>query len=177
LPPPVVTARPEHLLVQDPEGSRPWRSPGWRGSPCPMLAPQCIGGLQLWAPRWREPSACSCYPGGARGASPLRSKIWRQRRKRRDPWRREDVYGARVVLGGGKWSAEGVEEVEFKGAASIKASSPSAGIGASAQYPCSEVMRYHGSLTHRGLLRRPLFRLASRGCAMCPRPLHLHMVL
>jgi hypothetical protein len=51
LPPPVVTARPEHLLVQDPEGSRPWRSPGRRGSPCPTLAPQCIGGLQLWVPR------------------------------------------------------------------------------------------------------------------------------
>jgi hypothetical protein len=82
-----------------------------------------------------------------------------------------------VVLEEGEWSVEGVEEAIFKGAAGVKASSPSAGIGASTQYPCSEVMRHHDSLTHRGLLRRPPFHLASRGRATCPRPLHLHMVL
>jgi hypothetical protein len=65
----------------------------------------------------------------------------------------------------------------FKGAASIEASSPNTGIGASVQYPCSEVTRHHGSLTHRGLLHRPPFRLTSRGRATCPRPLHLHMIL
>jgi hypothetical protein len=65
----------------------------------------------------------------------------------------------------------------LKGAAGIKASSPSVGIRVSAQYPCSEVTRHHGSLTHRGLLRRPLFHLASRGQATCPWPLHLHMAL
>jgi hypothetical protein len=74
-------------------------------------------------------------PGGARGASPLRSKIRRRQRMRRDPWCREDVFGARVVLRGGKWIAEGIEEAAFKGAAGVEASSPSAGIGASAQYP------------------------------------------
>jgi hypothetical protein len=40
----------------------------------------------------------------------------------------------------------------LKGAAGIEASSPSAGIGALAQYSCSEVTRHHDGLTHRGLL-------------------------
>jgi hypothetical protein len=58
----------------------------------------------------------------------------------------------------------------LKGAAGVEASSPSTGIGASVQYPYSEVTCHHGSLMHRGLLRRPPLRLASRGHATCPRP-------
>jgi hypothetical protein len=65
----------------------------------------------------------------------------------------------------------------LKGAAGVEASSPNTGIRASAQYPYSEVTCHHGSLMHRGLLHRPPLRLASRGHATCPRPLHLHMVL
>jgi hypothetical protein len=87
-PPPGVTAWPDHLLVLDPEGSRPWRSPAQRGSPCPTPAPLCVGGLQLWAPRWWEPSVCSSYRGGAHGASLLRLEIRWQRRRKRDPWHR-----------------------------------------------------------------------------------------
>jgi hypothetical protein len=56
----------------------------------------------------------------------------------------------------------------LKGAAGVKASSPSMGTRASAQYPCSEVTRYHGGLMHQGLLCRPPLRLASRGHATCP---------
>jgi hypothetical protein len=91
--------------------------------------------------------------------------------------RSENVFGARVALGGGKWSAEGVEEAAFKGAADVEASSPSAGIRASTQCPYSEVTCHHDSLTHQGLLRRPPFCLASRGHATCLWPLHLHIVL
>jgi hypothetical protein len=65
----------------------------------------------------------------------------------------------------------------LKGAASVKASSPNVGIGASAQYSCSEVTRHHDGLTHRGLLCRSLLCLASKDHATCPRHLHLHMVL
>jgi hypothetical protein len=174
LPPPAVTAQPEHLLVQGLEGSKPQRIPRWRGSPCPASTPLCTGGHQLQAPRWREPLACSCCPGGTRGALLLSVKLRWWRRKRKDPWHGEGVGGARVVLEEGEWSIEGVEEAAFKGAAGIKASSPSAGIGASPQCPCSEVTRHHDSLTP---LRRPPFRLANRNHATCLRPLHLHMVL
>jgi hypothetical protein len=59
----------------------------------------------------------------------------------------------------------------LKWAVDVEASSPSARIGASTQYPCSEVTRHHGSLMHRGLLHRPLFHLAS------PRALQLQMAL
>jgi hypothetical protein len=36
----------------------------------------------------------------------------------------------------------------LKGVAGVEASSPSTGIRASAQYPCSEVTCHHGGLTH-----------------------------
>jgi hypothetical protein len=65
----------------------------------------------------------------------------------------------------------------LKGATDIETSSPSARIAASAQYSCSEVTRHHDGLTHRGLLRCSPLRLASQERAMCPRSLHLHMVL
>jgi hypothetical protein len=86
LPAPVVTAWPEHLLVLDPGGSTPWRSPGRPGSLCPAPAPLCAGGLQLRAPRWRGPSVCFGYQGGARGTSLLRLRIRRWWRRQRDPW-------------------------------------------------------------------------------------------
>jgi hypothetical protein len=76
--------------------------------------------------------------------------------------------------------ASGVQKASrkqhLKGVASVEASSPSAGIRVSAQYPCSEVTRFHGALMHRGLLRHPPLHLASRGHATCPQPVHLHMV-
>jgi hypothetical protein len=73
-------------------------------------------------------------PGGARGVSPPSSQIqWGQRRQR-DPWLGK-ISEEEVVL-------EEVSEVprvsrrlHLKGAPSIEASSPNAGIGASAQRP------------------------------------------
>jgi hypothetical protein len=85
-------------------------------------------------------------------------------------------FGGEVVL-----EASGVQRSSrgrnLKRVAGVETSCPSAGIGATAQYPYSEETCHHDGLTHRASLRRSPFRLASRGHATCSRPLHLHMVL
>jgi hypothetical protein len=87
------------------------------------------------------------------------------------------LFGAGVVLGGASGVQRGSGKRHLKRVAGIEVSSLSAGIGAPAQYSCSEVTHHHEGLTHRASLHRSPLRLASRSHATCPWSLHLHMVL
>jgi hypothetical protein len=73
-------------------------------------------------------------PGGARGVSPPILQIQRQRRRQKDPLLGE-VSEEEVVLEEVGKVLRASRRLHLKGVTGIEASSPSAGIGASAQRP------------------------------------------
>jgi hypothetical protein len=166
LPPPVLPAEPRYLLVPDPGGSEQRRPSGRRGSLRPTPVPRWAEDLQLIPATQGAPPAFLPWARGSSSAGGGRGIHGAGRA----------LFGAGVVLG-----ASGVQgrsrKHHLKRVASIEALSPSAAIGAQAQYSCSEVTCHHDGLTHRAALRRSLLHLASRGHATCPRSLHLHMIL
>jgi hypothetical protein len=106
-PPPSTTAHSEHLLVQDPEGSRQWRSLGRRGSRRPVAEPQCTGGVRLWESTGREPSPCSGCRGRPRSFTPELADLTVT----------EEAEGSIArggICGGSGQSVEGIEEAAFK---------------------------------------------------------------